>query len=419
MKAHPSPTSPRATKTSDGDLDQLYRRDLATIERPPKGRLLSSLWLLFFVLIISFFSSLVGLFLFFSVGPDVPFLGRLGLFSQNGQPSFVIGSLGRNRLVNPEQVAAIVQEVGPAVVSLYEKKEDPAPLGSLYVPGESRGSGLILTDDGYIVTTLDTAASADGLVVMTQEGTLYAVDSVITDPASDFAFLKIKGSGLATVGFANLESVPSTTDVLLVELDAPHRAPLVSKSSVVSPAYQLMETGQDSVQSSDRYAWKVLLNDDSSHFFDRAVAFTLDRKALGLVAVDGARTYAVPFDEVTSVLDQVLGIGELSRPSLGVRYLNVATTAGLPRELVGSLTEGALVYSDDEGERPSIIPGSPAQKAGLQKGDVITAINGQVINPDDELARLILSYRVGEVITLSITREGVQKSIKVTLEKLK
>jgi S1-C subfamily serine protease len=83
--------------------------------------------------------------------------------------------------------------------------------------------------------------------------------------------------------------------------------------------------------------------------------------------------------------------------------------------LAHDLTAGALIISGDEKDFPSIIPKSPAQKAGLQKGDIITAVDGQTLSSVVKLNEVILSKKTGDTITIEFNRRNIEKEVKITL----
>ncbi len=102
-------------------------------------------------------------------------------------------------------------------------------------------------------------------------------------------------------------------------------------------------------------------------------------------------------------IESVKVSGKITIPFLGVRYLKTEN--------------GALVRGSADG--PAVIPGSPAEKAGLQAEDIITEFNGEKIDADHSLAYLIQKYNVGDKVTLKILRGGKEMTFQATLEEKK
>ena len=106
--------------------------------------------------------------------------------------------------------------------------------------------------------------------------------------------------------------------------------------------------------------------------------------------------------------------GELVRPYLGVRYIML--DASIADELEAETEVGALIY-DDNPDR-AIVEGSPADKAGLQNGDVIKKVNDVDITEESPLPNVVSRYQVGDEITLTILRDGTEQELQLTLERV-
>jgi serine protease Do len=106
-----------------------------------------------------------------------------------------------------------------------------------------------------------------------------------------------------------------------------------------------------------------------------------------------------------------LSSGELQQPYLGVRY--VSLTNDLAQEFNLKVTRGAYITSEDT--QPAVVPGSPADKAGLKEHDVITKVSGVLINDKTSLTSALSKFKVGDQVTLTVIRGGKTITVKVTL----
>lgn len=124
--------------------------------------------------------------------------------------------------------------------------------------------------------------------------------------------------------------------------------------------------------------------------------------------------FAIPINDVQTLVKQVLATGTFQRPYLGVRYIPLdASTAD---QLNLSQTSGAYIPSASQSSgTASIVSDSPAAKAGLQEKDIITAINGTKIDGATSLSTLLNQHTVGETITLQVLRDGKTIELKATL----
>lgn len=124
--------------------------------------------------------------------------------------------------------------------------------------------------------------------------------------------------------------------------------------------------------------------------------------------------FALPINSVRSAIESVQKTGKIIRPFLGIRYVPV--TSDLAEQNGLSVDYGALVKGDSSQNKLAVIPGSPADKAGIVENDIILEIDGQKIDQDHTLASIISQKTVGQIITLNIMHKGEKKTLKVTLE---
>ncbi len=124
-------------------------------------------------------------------------------------------------------------------------------------------------------------------------------------------------------------------------------------------------------------------------------------------------SFAIPINDVKQLIDVVLERGKLERPYLGVRY--VPLDEDISRELDLSVTEGAYIPESSEG-RPSIISGSPADRAGLQEGDVIIEIAGQKLDEDNTLVSILGRKQVDETVEIKVLRGEEELTLSATLQ---
>jgi serine protease Do len=124
--------------------------------------------------------------------------------------------------------------------------------------------------------------------------------------------------------------------------------------------------------------------------------------------------FAIPIDVAKPIMEQALNGQELARPWIGIFYTvvnpQVAAENNLPVEY------GALIGTSD-GSNP-VFPGSPAEAAGLQDGDLIVELDGQRLDADHDLASLILPHRPGDTVTLRVLRDNTARQVSVTLGEL-
>ncbi|MBA3741151.1 MAG: PDZ domain-containing protein, partial [Chloroflexi bacterium] len=124
--------------------------------------------------------------------------------------------------------------------------------------------------------------------------------------------------------------------------------------------------------------------------------------------------FAIPIDVAKPIMRQALDGQELVRPWIGVYYIAVTPVIAEEREL--GIEYGALIGTT--GGEQAVFPGSPADVAGLQAGDVIVAVDGERITAETDLSMLVIPHQPGDTITLSVLRDNAERDVEVTLGEL-
>jgi S1-C subfamily serine protease len=122
--------------------------------------------------------------------------------------------------------------------------------------------------------------------------------------------------------------------------------------------------------------------------------------------------FAIPIDVAKPIMEQAIAGDELARPWIGVYYTPITPSLAEAENL--DVEYGALIASATDGQDP-IFPGSPADEAGLQDGDIIVALNGEQISAERDLATLILPHSPGDTVTLRVLRDNSATEVQVTL----
>ncbi|MBU0963412.1 S1C family serine protease [Patescibacteria group bacterium] len=415
MKSKISPTSPKAKINNNQELDQLYKDNLKTIERPQKRGLGNIIGLLVLIVFFGFLTGVLGQILLLSYGSEIPFLNKLTIFSYPVQPSFIIGSGKGNKILSVDQVDKIVKEVSPSVVQIYEAAEVTDNLDSLYLPSNALGCGLILTDDGYLVADSQSIGERENLVVITQDNRIFNVDKIINDEASGYSFLNIDANNLKTVTLAGVEGMQPTQDIIVIQKLQSNQSPVIIKSSILNTHYYSAEYPADLIRSTEKFYRQILINGDIRTANNFSIVFTLQAEAIGILNNSDGENVIMPFEYFDDVIDQVLVNKTIKRVYLGVSYLDLSEALNISDTLSQKYDAGALVYPKSE-EEPAVAAQSPALKSGLLENDIIISVDNIDLNEQNMLNRIILNKNSGEFVDLEIIRDGEEKNIKVTLE---
>mgnify|MGYP002762846774 FL=1 len=275
------------------------------------------------------------------------------------------------------------------------------------------GSGVIVRSDGHIVTNNHVIEDAEQLSVRTLDGTQYDAEVVGTDPYSDLAVLKIDASDLKAVSFGDSDQLDVGQWVMAFgspldpRLNNSVTAGIISALGRLRSMPQRGPSPQQSSGVSNFIQTDAAINPGNSG----GPLINLRGRLVGINTAIASRTggyqgigFAIPANTVKRVATQIIEEGDVQRAYLGIRY------GEAPQSLVENeeLPQGSAVVSQVES-------GTPAEKAGLQAGDIITAIDGAPLNNYLQLGNQIASMRPGDEVELRINRDGASQTLTVTL----
>lgn len=413
MKPKITPTSPKVQTDDTDQIEKLYDGTLKTIDKPQSKARFSISWLLI-VIIIGFFAGIVGQLALLSFGDRIPWLEKFGLTS-GSETSVILTSRNKDRILTAAQVESIAEDLSQSVVRFYPRHDETTGLDAQYLPSEKVAEGFVLTDDGYVAILADALPEGGGYVAITDDGDIYAVERIVRDPATVYAFVQIGATGLTTVGFSDAVNIRNTEEILAIQSlhDGVHQ---IARTPIIATDYYPMNQSNDFVMSSEQYDSLVLFGQDLDPRFVGSVAFTFDKKALGIITRVGDEHVIEPFERITEVMSDVFSGAAVERPYLGVRYveldqLHAPITDAIPLE-----QQGNYIYTTEDVS--GVVADSPASAAGLQNGDIITEVDGQPIGAQLSIADVVLAHAAGDTLTLTIVRNGESQKTNVTLATL-
>jgi serine protease Do len=269
-------------------------------------------------------------------------------------------------------------------------------------PSASLGSGFIVSSDGYILTNAHVVDGANVVTVKLTDKREFRAKVVGADKQSDVAVLKIDASNLPTVKIGDPNQ--SKVGQWVVAIGSPYGFDNTVTSGIISAKSRSLpnENYTPFIQTD------VPVNPGNSG----GPLFNLQGEVIGINSMIYSQTggfqglsFAIPINEAIKVKDDLVKTGHVSRGRLGVAVQGLNQT--LANSFGLSKPNGALVSSVD--------PGGPAAKAGLQPGDVITAVNGSPVSDSTDLPAQVASLAPGSSATVTVWRDKSSKDIKVTI----
>jgi Do/DeqQ family serine protease len=268
-------------------------------------------------------------------------------------------------------------------------------------PFQSAGSGVIFdAKSGYIVTNAHVVENASEITVTLQDGRDLKADVVGSDEPSDVAVLKVKTDSLIQIALG--DSAKVEVGDFVVAIGNPFGLQHTVTSGIISG---LSRSGINPDGYEDFIQTDASINPGNSG----GALVNLKGELIGINTAILSRSggnigigFAIPVNMAHSVMDQLIKYGSVKRGLLGVSMYTV--TPDIAQSLGLANAQGALVSQ--------VVNGSPAQKAGIHTGDVITSVNGQSVKSNGELRNAIGLMRVGDKIEVGLVREG--KPLHVT-----
>ena len=346
------------------------------------------------------------------------------------------------------QIVQVVENANPAIVSIVVTKDMPTaeryienidpfnPFGHFFnrrfrfnTPQRQErretekkevggGSGFLVSKNGLVITNRHIIKDKNAeYTALANNGEKYSAKILATDNASDIAILKIEGEDFPYLEFGNSDALKPGQTVIAIgnALAEFHNSVSVGVVSGLSR----------SIVAGDQYGQTDLL--EGVIQTDAAInpgnsggpLLDITGKVIGVnVAVQQRAEnigFALPGNVVKSVAESVKEHGEIIKPFLGVRYIQVTKTLKERNNL--PVDYGVLVIRGKTAEDLAVIPGSPADKAGITENDIILEIDDTKITTKTSLASIIRKKKINQKITLKIVHKNKEKKVEAVLEK--
>lgn len=322
-------------------------------------------------------------------------------------------------------ISNIAKNVGPSVVSIEVNSQTSATdIFGYSFPQQQvgAGTGFILSANGIIATNRHVVPEGTTSVsVKLSDGTTYDNVEVIgrTNASSslDVAFLKIKdlkGKSLTPVKLGDSGKMVVGDKVIAIG-NALGQFQNTVTAGIISGYGRDVVAGDNSVAGSeslnDLFQTDAAINEGNSG----GPLVNINGEVIGInTAIAGNAQnigFAIPINDAKGLIDSVLATGQFQQPYLGVRY--VSLTDDLAYQYNLSVKRGAYLAPSHQ---TVVLPGSPAEKAGLQEKDIITKVNNISIDENTNLTTALSRYKVGDSVALTVVRGGKTITIHATLE---
>lgn len=343
--------------------------------------------------------------------------GALGgaLFVRYGASQIPVN---RRQVVVQESSATVdvVKKVSPSVVSITSQSTAQSFFGGAQTV-EGAGTGIIVTADGLIMTNKHVVADTGATYsVFTSDGKQYKAMVVARDPISDLAFVRIVAKGLKPAELGDSSNAVVGQAVVAIG-NALGQFQNTATTGIISGLGRPIVAGDSgglgagSTESlQDLIQTDAAINPGNSG----GPLVNLEGQVIGMNTAVSSNAqnigFAIPINELKAQVANVESQGKIISPYLGVRYIPITKDLALQNNL--PVSQGA--YLSGDGTNPAVVVGSPADKAGLKSGDIITKVGGDGVTDSSSLTSLISKHKVGETVTLTIIRGTKTQTLGVT-----
>lgn len=349
------------------------------------------------------------------------------------EESFVVDAVKKT---NPAVVSIIITKDVPKYTTSYQQMLNPFgdmfggqdPFGNMFqIPIQQQngtekqqvggGSGFFVTGNGMVVTNRHVVEDKTAeYTVFTNDGKKHPAKVIARDSVLDIAVLQIDGSGYPYLTLGDSDKLSLGQSVIAIGNALGQFQNTVSVG-VISGLSRSLVAG-DTMGQSESLDHVIQTDAAINPGNSGGPLLNLRGEVVGVnvAMAQGSQNigFALPINSIKTVIDSVKATGKIVRPYVGVRYIPV--TAELKDKNNLSVDYGVLVARGQTATDLAVIPGSPADKAGLLENDIILSVDGQKLDADTDFSLLIRQKKVGDIIVLKVLSKGVEKTLSVKLE---
>ena len=305
----------------------------------------------------------------------------------------------------------VVKKVREAVVTVINEQKVQSQDGSNSIQPVGSGTGFIIDTDGHIVTNWHVVDGGTKFEVIYSDGSTHDATLVGSDEVSDIAVVKVDDKVPGTVAFGDSDALQPGESVLAMGSPLGDFQNTVTEGIVSATNRDFPESTGTSSQYNNLIQHDAAINPGNSG----GPLLNMNGEVVGVntlgISVDDQGQpvqglfFAIPSNSVEKVVSELIDTGTVTYPYFGIQFTNNSAAIAAQNDL--SVDTGVVVLD--------VPKGSPADDAGIQKGDVITKVGDYTLNADTTFSEALFNYKPGDKVDVEINRAGKTETVTVTL----
>lgn len=284
------------------------------------------------------------------------------------------------------------------------------------MPERASGSGVIISDDGYIVTNNHVVAGADKVTVTMANNKQYTAKVIAVDPSYDLAVVKIDAKNLPFMLYGNSSDTKIGQWVLAIGY--PLNLEATVTAGIISAKAQRLGLNHDKTGGQHLAVESFIQTDAAVNPGNSGGALiNTSGQLIGINSAIASPTgyysgysYAIPVDIVKKVVNDLIKYGSVQRGFLGAAFIDAGPLSNEQKEKAKIPASVDGIYITD------LVKDGAAKEAGIQVGDVIKKINDITVHSGSELQEQLSNFKPGDKVNVTISRDGTEKTFNVTLK---
>lgn len=307
----------------------------------------------------------------------------------------------------------VVDKVSPSVVAIGVIRKVFNPFDPSSRPknqSSTIGTGFVVSDKGIIVTNKHVVSDTTSTYsVITKDGKKYSTKKIYRDPILDLAIVSIDGSNLAALDLGDSSNLKVGQTVIAIG-NALGKFTNTVTTGIVSGLGRQVDAGDPFSGSAE--SLDDLIQTDAAINPGNSGGPLLNSAGqvigVNVATTEGAQNigFAIPINSVKKIVNEFVQTGNVSRPYLGVRYQFISKDVATANEV----PQGAYIQD--------VLINSPAEKAGIKVGDIITKVDGQQITDETKITSVIANKKIGDSLDLTVWNDNKERSITAVLQNM-